>query len=133
MVARSRPSLSCAVMAAGTPSTSMTATHWVSSRQDSRLGVTEVVVVAGEVVAAGAAVGVGRASVAGTVVVVGGTGVADVVDTEGSAGTNIDADSGDGLVDGLCSCSRETSAGIACLVEPILAKVSAASLSALGT
>lgn len=88
---------------------------------------TEVVVVAG------AAVGVDKASVAGIVVIAGATGIADVVGTKGSTGTKIDTNSGDGMMDGLYSCSRETSAGIACLVEPILAKVSAASLSALGT
>lgn len=94
---------------------------------------TEVVVVAGEAVATGAAVGVGTASVAGIVDVAGETSVTDIVGTEGSASTKTDADSGDGLIDGLYCCSRETPAGIACLVEPILAKVSTASLSALGT
>ena len=49
------------------------------------------------------------------------------------AGTKMDSDSGDGLIEGFNNHSRETPAGMACRVEPILASVSAASLSARGT
>ena len=51
----------------------------------------------------------------------------------GAGGTKIESDSGDGLIDGLRRRWRETPVGIAWRVEPIRAKASAWSLSALGT
>ena len=51
----------------------------------------------------------------------------------GAGGTKIESDSGDGLMDGLRRCWRETPVGIACRVEPIRARASAWSLSARGT
>ena len=51
----------------------------------------------------------------------------------GAGGTKIESDSGDGLMDGLRRRWRETPVGMACRVEPIRARASAWSLSALGT
>ena len=51
----------------------------------------------------------------------------------GTGGTKIESDSGDGLMDGLRRRWRETPVGMACRVEPIRARASAWSLSALGT
>ena len=51
----------------------------------------------------------------------------------GAGGTKMESDSGDGLIDGLRRHRRETPVGIACRVEPIRARASAWSLSALGT
>ena len=48
----------------------------------------------------------------------------------GSAGRRMDLESGDGLIEGLHRCSRETPGRIDCLVEPTLASESAASLFA---
>jgi hypothetical protein len=45
----------------------------------------------------------------------------------------MDMDSGKGLIDGLWMISRDTPAGISCLVEPILDSRSVSSLFALGT
>ena len=50
----------------------------------------------------------------------------------GAAGKKMDYESGDGLMEGLRRCWRETPGGIACLVEPTLANASAASLFARG-
>ena len=49
----------------------------------------------------------------------------------GAGGTKIESDSGDGLIDGLRRRRRETPVGIACRVEPIRARASAWSLSAV--
>ena len=51
----------------------------------------------------------------------------------GTGGTKIESDSGDGLMDGLRRRWRETPVGMACRVEPIRARASAWSWSALGT
>ena len=51
----------------------------------------------------------------------------------GTGGTKIESNSGDGLMDGLRRRWRETPIGIAYRVEPIRARASASSLSALGT
>ena len=51
----------------------------------------------------------------------------------GAGGTKMESDSGDGLMDGLRRRWRETPVGMACRVEPIRARASAWSLSALGT
>ena len=51
----------------------------------------------------------------------------------GVGGMKIESDSGDGLMDGLRRRWRETPVGMACQVEPIRARASAWSLSALGT
>ena len=51
----------------------------------------------------------------------------------GAAGTKIDFDSGEGLIDGFRRRWRDTPAGMACRVEPIRAKASACSLSFHGT
>ena len=51
----------------------------------------------------------------------------------GVAGTKMESDSGDGLTDGLRRRWRETPVGMACRVEPIRARASAWSLSALST
>ena len=51
----------------------------------------------------------------------------------GAVGTKLESDSGDGLMDGLRRRWRETPVGMACRVEPIRARASAWSLSALGT
>ena len=51
----------------------------------------------------------------------------------GAGGTKMEADSGDGLMDGLRRRWRETPVGMTCRVEPIRARASAWSLSALGT
>ena len=51
----------------------------------------------------------------------------------GGAGTKIESDSGDGLIEGLRRRRRETQDDIAWRVEPIHAKASAWSLSFLGT
>jgi hypothetical protein len=40
----------------------------------------------------------------------------------------MESECGDGVIDGLCRCSRAAPAGMACRVEPILAKVWVASL-----
>ena len=45
----------------------------------------------------------------------------------------MDSESGDGLMDGLCRCSRETPDGMDYRDESILAGVSGASFSARGT
>ena len=45
----------------------------------------------------------------------------------------MESDSGDGLMEGLRRCSKETPGGIAYLVDPIRASESAASLLARGT
>ena len=49
------------------------------------------------------------------------------------AGTKMDSESGEGLIEGLSSRLRETPAGMACRVESIFASISAASLSVRGT
>jgi hypothetical protein len=46
----------------------------------------------------------------------------------GLGGRTMDSESGDGLIEGLCRCSRETPGRIDYLVEPVLASESAASL-----
>ena len=51
----------------------------------------------------------------------------------GAGGTKMESESGDGLMDGLRRRWRETPVGMACRVEPIRARASAWSLSALGT
>ena len=51
----------------------------------------------------------------------------------GTGGTKMESDSGDGLMDDLRRRWRETPVGMACQVEPIRARASAWSLSALGT
>ena len=51
----------------------------------------------------------------------------------GAGGTKMESDSGDGLMDGLRRRWSETPVGMACWVEPIRARASAWSLSALGT
>ena len=51
----------------------------------------------------------------------------------GAGGTKMESDSGDGLMDGLRRRWRETPVGMACRVEPMRARASAWSLSALGT
>ena len=51
----------------------------------------------------------------------------------GAGGTKMESDSGDGFIDGLRRCWRETPVGIARRVEPIRARASAWSLSARGT
>ena len=51
----------------------------------------------------------------------------------GAGGTKMESDSGDGLMAGWRRRWRETPVGMACRVEPIRARASAWSLSALGT
>ena len=51
----------------------------------------------------------------------------------GTGSSKIESDSGDGLMDGLRRRWRETPVGMACRVEPIRARASAWSFSALGT
>ena len=53
--------------------------------------------------------------------------------SSGGAGTKMESYSGEGLIDGLRRCRRATPDGIAWRVEPIRARVSAWSLSFLGT
>ena len=64
-----------------------------------------------------------------------GAAVAEVLEptVPRSASNMMESDSGDGVIDGLCRCSRETLGGIGCLVDPMRASVSTALLFTLGT